>query len=254
MTVWVKICGITRPEDAEAAFEAGVDAIGLNFVGGPRRITVGAAREILAEVPQGRLVVALAALGPEGVEPPLEELFEAYAIRHVQVYGNVSSENIRRLAVQGRRSLVVCRLAGHGLQAHGLEARATAESHLLPRDGEKAGPEGGDVRRAIEGALAGLATDDLFAVLLDARVPGKQGGTGIILDWHAIAQARGRGELEGLPPLILAGGLDPDNISRAVALVRPWGVDVSSGVETRPGRKNRTAVADFVAAVKSSER
>ena len=221
LAVWVKICGITRPADARAAFEVGADAIGLNFVGGPRKITVAAARAILDMVPKDRVAVALVTLGPDGVERSIDELLDAHAVRHVQTYGNVSPRNVSRLADRGRRPLVVCR------------------------------PRGGVLRRSLDGAVDRLAVDDLFAVVLDAYAPDQEGGTGKTLDWDALAAARERGELDGLPPIVLAGGLTPDNVGRAVELVRPWGVDVCSGVESGPRRKDHQSLLDFVRAAKS---
>ncbi|MGL6094989.1 MAG: phosphoribosylanthranilate isomerase, partial [Fimbriiglobus sp.] len=81
------------------------------------------------------------------------------------------------------------------------------------------------------------------AVLLDSFVAGEMGGTGHVAPWHLLA-----GFDPGVP-VILAGGLTPDNVAAAVRLVRPWGVDVASGVETAPGRKDAGKVRAFVAAV-----
>ena len=223
MPVWVKVCGITRPEDARAAFEAGADAIGLNFVGGPREITLEAASAILEATPEDRVAVILVTLGPDGVKPSIDELLRAYGVRHVQMYGDVSPENVSRLVDRGYRLLLVCRLGAD------------------------------DLRSTLERAAGELASDDLFALVLDAHAPGKQGGTGKTLDWEAIAAAEARRELDGLPPIVLAGGLTLDNVGRAIRTVRPWGVDVSSGVESIPGKKDHQAVADFIRAARNTE-
>ena len=222
MAVWVKICGVTGVEDARAALEAGADAIGLNFVGGPRKVTDAVAQTILEVVPPGRVVVALVTLGPDGLQPPRADLFDAYGVRHLQVYGTASSENINRLLRRDYRPLMVCR------------------------------PGRGGVRASLDAALSGLVPGDLFAVVLDAHAPGQQGGTGKTLDWQALAQARERGEWCGVPPVILAGGLTPQNVGKAIEIVRPWGVDVSSGVESGPGRKDREALFAFVRAAKGA--
>lgn len=84
------------------------------------------------------------------------------------------------------------------------------------------------------------------AYLLDTYVPGQPGGTGHTFDWTLAVQAQGCG------PLILAGGLTPDNVALAVRTVQPWGVDVSSGVEAAPGRKDPAQVRRFIAAAKNS--
>ncbi len=220
--MWVKICGITCAEDARLAFEAGADAIGLNFVGGRRRITVDDAAAVLEVVPKERMAVGLVTLGPEGLDTALKALLTACHVQHVQLYGDVSPPQIARLVQQGRRPLLVCRLGK------------------------------GDPEQALNSALAGRMPNDLFAVLLDTHMPGQPGGTGKTLDWAALADARVRGVLEGLPPIILAGGLKPGNVARALELVRPWGVDVSSGVEHRPGRKDPRAVREFIRAAKGA--
>ena len=219
--MWVKICGMTCPEDAQLAFDAGADAIGLNFVGGPRQIDLAAAPAILAAVPSCRTAFALVRLGPDGVDPGVDALLTRHAIRCVQAYGDASPSNLRRLIAQGRRPLVVCR------------------------------PDVDNLRASIDAALGGLTSADVFALLLDAFAPGQLGGTGRTLDWDALAQARARGELEGLPPIVLAGGLNSANVRHAITRVAPWGLDVVSGVEARPGHKDPQAVADFVRAAKA---
>ena len=232
--MWVKICGITCADDALAAFEAGADAIGLNFVGGPRRIAVASAQTILDAVPQDGRVVALVSIGPAGVEPSINELLDEYGISHLQVYGEVSTRDIRELVDRGHRLLVVRR------------------------------PTRSRLRGLLDDIGGGPVGEQLFAVVLDSpplvgRAVGHsgdslggQGGTGRTLDWPAIAQARRRGDLDGWPPIVLAGGLTSDNVGRAIEIVRPWGVDVSSGVESGPGRKDRGAMADFVRSAKNA--
>ena len=89
------------------------------------------------------------------------------------------------------------------------------------------------------------------AILLDAASPSQLGGTGQSFNWHWIAEAREAGELDGLPPIILAGGLNPDNVAEAIRIARPYAVDVSSGVEVpgKPGIKDPIKMRDFIQAV-----
>ena len=89
--------------------------------------------------------------------------------------------------------------------------------------------------------------DAVDAILLDAYVAGAHGGTGAQFDWKLAVQARDLGR-----PLVLAGGLTPANVAEAVRTVRPYGVDVSSGVESAPGRKDPAKLAEFVRAAKSA--
>lgn len=103
------------------------------------------------------------------------------------------------------------------------------------------------VRVKDESSLSILSDFDVNAFLLDAYVEGKLGGTGKVFDWSLALQAKDYGRI------IVAGGLNPDNVSQAVHYVKPYGVDVSSGVESQPGRKNSDKVRKFIKAVKSVE-
>lgn len=96
-------------------------------------------------------------------------------------------------------------------------------------------------------SLEPIATYPAHAFLLDAFVEGKQGGTGTTLPWELAAEAAGRARI------ILSGGLRPDTVGHAIRLVRPYGVDVSSGVEQRPGRKDRQKVREFIDAVRQAD-
>ncbi len=89
------------------------------------------------------------------------------------------------------------------------------------------------------------------AILLDTAHENKLGGTGQSFNWHWIAEARAAGELAGLPPIILAGGLTPDNVADAIRIAQPYAVDVSSGVEVvgKPGIKDPIKMRDFIQAV-----
>ncbi len=89
-------------------------------------------------------------------------------------------------------------------------------------------------------------------VLLDAARPGQLGGTGERADWEAIRRAQSAGRLDRWPPFLLAGGLDPDNVSDAIAMIHPGGVDVSSGVERAPGRKDHGKVRRFIDAARAA--
>ncbi len=88
------------------------------------------------------------------------------------------------------------------------------------------------------------------AIMLDAYNPHAAGGTGEPFNWELVVQGRRDGRMDDLPPIILAGGLDPDNVAEAIAAVRPWAVDVSSGVESSPGVKDMAKVEAFLRAVR----
>ena len=200
----VKICGITRPEDALAAAEAGADAIGLVFAPSPRRVTPEQAAAILAALPPFVTPVALFV-----DEPPerIRRIVQPLGIRTVQLHGDESPAVALEL-----RDLCVIKAF-----------RIGAEADLAP--------------------LAGYPA---AACLLDSQVAGRRGGTGVAFDWRLAAQAARHSRI------ILAGGLRPENVAEAIRLVRPYGVDTSSGVESEPGRKDSAKVRAFVEAARAA--
>jgi phosphoribosylanthranilate isomerase len=102
--------------------------------------------------------------------------------------------------------------------------------------------------RGIPSDITGYERNDVPALLVDAAVKGMYGGSGVTADWSAAA------ELAKHYPLLLAGGLTPENVADAVGRVKPWGVDVASGVESEPGKKDASKMKEFVRAVQSESR
>lgn len=204
--LFVKICGLTTPEDAVLAAEAGADAIGLVFwPRSPRALALDAARRIALAVP-------------------------ATVVR-VGVFVDASADEIKAAVDAVGLDLV---------QLHGDESPALLDA--LPRRAWKA------LRVGDGFAAADVAPWSRAAgLLLDSRVEGLPGGSGRGFDW---AQASALRERIGF--LVLAGGLDPANVGRAIATVRPDGVDVSSGVESGPGRKDAARMRDFVQAARAA--
>ena len=134
---------------------------------------------------------------------------------------------------------IVAHCSLHAVQLHGEEPAEMARR--IPVKVIKA------LRVRAAESLQPMATYPAHAFLLDAFVEGKPGGTGSVLSWDLARQAKGPA------PIILSGGLRPDTVNEAVRLVRPYGVDVSSGVEMRPGRKDRQKVREFIAAVRRAD-
>ncbi|MCS6975498.1 MAG: phosphoribosylanthranilate isomerase [Gemmatales bacterium] len=206
----IKICGVTTVTDALAAAECGADAVGLNFFPeSPRCVSRHVAEEIVGEL-------------PPFVEP-------------VAVLVRPQSADLRWcLSSLGLRSL---QLHGFDSRSEGI-APAFSKCHLIV-----AFPVGeeGDVEAARK-FVSDLNDDGIrpSALLVDARVPGQFGGTGKQAPWHLLA-----GRDFGLP-LILAGGLTPENVVEAIRIVRPYAVDVASGVESQPGKKDREKMRRFV--------
>ena len=237
MPTRVKICGITRPEDAALAAELGADAIGLNFVGGPRKIEWKDAVPITGAIRRFPFVSAVALISPNSKPdtptPPVADMLTrsvAQSVQYVQAYqtqefANLPGESILR-AFNGINLWVVYQIGSR-----------SDVSSLLSR--LKADP---------------FAAHAQCVVLDTASKAGQLGGTGQAFDWNWIAEARAAGELGKLYPIILAGGLTPDNVATAIRIARPYAVDVSSGVEVpgKPGIKDPIKMRDFIQAAKSA--
>ena len=211
MTI-VKICGTTNLEDALAAVEAGADLLGfILYPKSPRYVAPAMVAEIVAGV---RAAVPA---------PP----------RFVGVFVNAPPDEV--LAVLAQTGLDLAQL-------HGDEPAAALRT-LQGRGFKAVRPTGREDALALAEAYTALgAGPDL---LIDAYDPHAYGGTGQRADWTAAAAVAQR-----VPHLLLAGGLTPENVAAAVEAVKPWGVDVASGVEASPGRKDHAKVRAFVAAAK----
>ncbi len=198
----VKICGVTRAEDARDAAYLGADAIGLVFYApSPRHVTPAQARAIVAALPPFTTVVGL--------------FFDAGADTVRQVLSEVPIDV---------------------LQFHGDERPEFCSA--FPRPWIKAVR----IRDGVDLHASAVRYAGAQALLLDHYVEGLAGGTGKSFDWSRVPQGLGI-------PVILAGGLTPDNVADAVNAVHPYGVDVSSGVETSKGIKDRAKIAAFIRSV-----
>jgi phosphoribosylanthranilate isomerase len=211
----VKICGLVLPEDAAAAARAGAAYVGSVFAGGPRAVSAATSRANRAAAHEAAPARPPRSVGVMGAQPPelVAELAAEAALDVVQLHADPDAGAIDALR----------RVWGGGVWA----VLRLTNAEWPPR------------------AAALFAVAD--AVVLDAGVPGHAlGGTGVPLPWAALADAVDRAR--GRTPLVLAGGLRPGNVARAVALLAPDVVDVSSGVERAPGAKDHACVAAFVAA------
>jgi len=204
VTVRVKLCGVTRLEDALLAADLGLDAVGFNFVAGsPRRIAPERARAIGEALPPFLIRVGVFAGEPT-------EAVQATAllagIQCAQLHGDESPEVCARLTIPWYK-------------AH----RVTPEFRLE------------DVARW-----------PARTFLLDGHAPGVLGGSGRPFDWSVARRAAAYGRV------ILAGGLQPDTVAHAIAIARPYAVDVNSGVESAPGRKEPRLLAEFMRRVRQA--
>ena len=201
----IKICGLTRPDDARRAVEAGATAIGMVFwAGSPRAVTLAKAETIVAAVGGDVLTVGVF------VDAAREEI-----------------DHVMRSVPLG------------AAQLHGDESPAFVDT--LPWPVIKA------VAVPAEGSLPDLSPWGGVRVLLDTHDAERRGGTGRLVDWARAAA------LAATRPVILAGGLRPDNVAEAVTRVRPAGIDVSSGVEQSPGVKDEARMRAFIEAARGVE-
>ena len=208
-------------QDALTAVDAGADAVGFVFYEkSPRNISVEAAREIVQKLPQ--------------------------TVEKVGVFVDLESEQIREVVLRA------------GLSAVQLHGEGSAES--VGRD-LASSPNSVGVSKVIsvihgealkDELLFGVTISKIFAILLDSRSNEAMGGTGTTFDWEAT-----QGVVQHMSltvPVIVAGGLTPMNVGGAIRMFQPFGVDVASGVEARPGKKDPKKVRAFVSAVREIDR
>jgi phosphoribosylanthranilate isomerase len=240
---WVKICGTTNLEDALVAVEAGADAVGFVFYEkSPRNISVEAAREIVKELPEG--------------------------VEKVGVFvGHSTDDAVDVILSAGLTAMQVYPFSEMGLRAD--QQKATG-SGIFPKPIKYFVAFPADFFLADPDRISGLANnfahlrDDvagrpsipescLETFILDSGGLQNPGGTGKSFDWVRavpIADAMRQGGHK----LVIAGGLKPENVKEAIGVLQPWGVDVASGVEATPGKKDPEKVRAFVKAVRDIDR
>lgn len=220
-----KICGLSEPEHARAAATFGADFIGVVFAPSRRRVTVGQAKEIGSAIgragppPRGRDMVSIRAT-LERRKPLLVGVFADQDVETVNTVVDqcgldivqLSGSEPWRICDKIDRPVFKCRKVHEGETA----------VEVLSEVGQRA------------------------VLLLDSYVEGAYGGTGQTIDWTVVAEIAQR------RPVVLAGGLTPDNVAEAVTIVRPWVADVSSGVET-DGAKDPDKIRAFLRQVKEVE-
>ena len=201
----VKICGITRVEDALTAVNAGADAIGLVFYApSPRCVTIAQAQKIVAALPP---FVSVVALFVNATIAEIETILAQVRIDIVQFHGDETPAQCQQINLPYYKAI-----------------RVKAESNLLQY---------------------ALEFESAKALLLDTYTEATFGGTGHVFDWNLIPKNMTK-------PVILAGGLVPENVALAIRQVRPYAVDVSGGVEQSKGVKDTAKITAFMHAVEES--
>jgi phosphoribosylanthranilate isomerase len=205
--VRVKICGITRKEDLDAAAAAGADAVGfvVDVASSPRNLLLNEAEKLIRQVPP--FVKSVLVTVPRSIDE-----FETYE-----------------------------KLNPDAIQIHGENLHAAASVRLKIPNSLLIGAVNANLAKALD--VISRASKLFDAVLLDSFADGKYGGTGIVHDWELSKRVK---QTIYPKPLILAGGLTPENVAEAVRIVEPYAVDVSSGVELQPGIKDHKKLIEFI--------
>jgi phosphoribosylanthranilate isomerase len=224
--LWVKICGNTSLEDARLAVDAGADAVGFVLAPSPRQVTVTKTAAICAGLPVGIEKIGVF------VDAGLDEIsaaVRACGLTGVQLHFATPAGLAAEVRAQLGAGLRILRVVHLSVGA-GLDGAAGVGAEIA--------------------TLAGDAALD--GVLVDSRTAAASGGTGVAFNW--VAARDGIFGSDGCVKLIAAGGLTPANVAEAIETLRPWGVDVVSGVEAAPGRKDAAKVQAFVAAARAAAR
>jgi phosphoribosylanthranilate isomerase len=231
----IKICGLASLDDALAAIDAGADYLGFNFYPpSPRYIAPPACARIVGQLAQRGTRVTTVGLFVNLAPAEVAAVLDDCGLDLAQLHGNTPAEPYERLGL-----------------LHGRAFKAVGDATALTGDDLAAlsllsGGESGGYHRLGDAALPRLYPERQYparpAFLLDAQVPNAYGGTGRLADWDMAAV------LAADYPIFLAGGLTAANVAAAIAQVRPWGVDVASGVEAGPGVKDHAKIRAFVQA------
>src|SRR5271169_2894938 len=246
---WIKICGMTNLDDARAATDAGANALGFIFYAkSPRYVTLETACAIVAKVPQHMEKVGV--FVNESVEH-VRDTAKELGLTAVQLHGEESTEFSREL-FHGLANQEFTNGSSRPMIFRTLPAKifdAPAEQSvgwdpvaagLVEPDEAYKGKRVHKIHVAKNGDLFlethGFRPGVISGVLIDSSTAGKMGGTGKTFDWERVQPWAGI--INSISKLIVAGGLNPGNVEDAIHTLHPWGVDVSTGVEREPGKKD----------------
>ncbi len=211
--IWIKICATTNLDDALASLDAGANALGFILTASPRQITSASAAAIIAALPPRTEKIGVVV---NETPDALAKLANDIGLTGLQLHGDEPPDQLPEY----RRALGLRKII------------KTLQARELLADPSK-----------LEAYLA--ARDSIDGILLDSGSPTARGGTGIPFDWNAVLPIVE--PIKQVVPVIIAGGLTPANVADAIRLFDPCGVDVVSGVELSPGKKDPAKLRAFIA-------
>jgi phosphoribosylanthranilate isomerase len=214
--MFIKICANTNLDDAQTASQLGADAVGFVFAPSKRQVTSEEVADIVDGLPE-----TVEKVGVFATDDPyeVEHVVACSGLTMAQLHKPFDRELVRLLSQEFGGELKIVQTVAYAVDA---DDRAGADAQFVA-------------------ALQAAFREPLvWAVLIDAAKAGASGGLGVAFDWRHVAGLLelAMGARVDRPRIILAGGLRPDNVAEAIALFKPWGVDVASGVEASPGKKD----------------
>lgn len=240
---WVKICGITNLEDAQTAVEAGADALGFVFYEkSPRNVAPETVRTIIRKIPAHiEKVGVFVGNDPEN----FLELVHGSGLTGSQLYFGPHIHSVNETKAYG----VECFPPGFkryiSMPAEWFIDSEESANHFISSAAQAA-----EAMRRDQ--VEDKFIDFLGTIFLDSGTLQQPGGTGVAFDWQRAAPIVER--MKQVVRVVVAGGLNPANVADAIDILKPWGVDVSSGVEAKPGKKDPEKVKAFMTAVRQAER
>jgi len=229
--MFIKICANTNLEDALLAAELGADAVGFVFAKSKRQVTSERVGEITRNLPS-----TLEKIGVFDLDDPfgIEHYVASSGLTGAQLHRAYDAELVRLLSEEFGGELKIIQTVAYELDA---SDRTAADARF---------------KVALKQVLA---DPHLWSVLIDAKKAGVSGGLGLAFDWkHVAALVTSAAAASSQPPrILLAGGLNPGNVAQAIADFAPWGVDVASGVEATPGKKDKAKLRAFIETARSSQ-
>ncbi|MEO6911061.1 MAG: phosphoribosylanthranilate isomerase [Edaphobacter sp.] len=223
--MWIKICANTNLDDAQMAAELGADAVGFVFAPSVRRVTAKDVARITPHLPEN---VERVGVFDSGYADEITAVVREAGLNAVQLHGEWQPSLVGRLNRMFEGQLKMIQTLHWQVDAEGSSAAV------------------------VQGQLRDIERDGVFdRILIDSRVGQATGGTGVTFDWAAARSVvrDGAGRLK----MIVAGGLSPENVAEAICELNPWGVDVASGVERAPGRKDAGKLAEFLKNARSAK-